>query len=77
MWNIFDEFGFMWGGLWLMMFFPVIVTILVIVIVVKLVQGKKPTVTEEDLPTKILRERLAKGDIDEKEYYRKMELLKK
>ena len=77
MWNMFDGFGFMWGGMWLMMLFPLIVTVLVIVLIVKLVQGKKPTIVEEDLPTRILRERLAKGEIDEEEFKRKMELLKK
>ena len=77
MWNVFDGFGFMWGGMWLMMLFPVIVTVLVVVLVVKLVQGKKPTVVDEDLSTRILRERLAKGEIDEEEFKRKMELLKK
>lgn len=77
MWSFYDGFGCMWGGEWLMMLFPVIITILVIVLIVKLVQGKKPTVMDEDFSIKILKERLAKGEIDEEEYNRKMELLKK
>lgn len=77
MWSIFDGFGFMLGGMWLMMFFPVIVTVLAIVLVIKLVQGKKSSGIEDDLPIKMLRERLAKGEIDEEEFKRKMELLKR
>jgi len=77
MWNFYDGFGCMWGGAWFMMLFPVIITVLVIVLIVKLVQGKKPVVMDEDFSIRILKERLAKGEIDEEEYNKKMELLKK
>lgn len=77
MWNFFDGFGFLWGGMWLMMFAPIIITVLVVILVVKLVQGNKNNNTQEDPSVKILKERLAKGEIDEEEYKRKMELLKK
>lgn len=77
MWNVFDGFGFMWGGICLMMIFPAVVTVLVIVLLIKLIQGKKTTKVEEDFSIKLLRERLAKGEIDEEEFKRKMELLKK
>ena len=77
MWHMFDGLGFVWGGMWLMMFSPIIVTVLVIILIVKLFQGNKTNSFQEDLSIKILKERLAKGEIDEEEYNRKMELLKK
>ncbi|MBN1467919.1 MAG: SHOCT domain-containing protein [Fusobacteriaceae bacterium] len=77
MWHMFDGFGFLWGGMWLMMFTPVIVITLVIILIIKLFQGNKTNTIQEDLAIKILKERLAKGEIDEEEYNRKMELLKK
>ncbi len=77
MWHMFDGFGFLWGGMWLMMFTPVIVITLVIILIIKLFQGNKTNTIQEDLAIKILKERLAKGEIDEEEYNRKMDLLKK
>jgi len=74
MWHMFD---ILWGGMWFMMFTPIIITVLVVILIVKLVQGNKTSTTQEDSSIKILKERLAKGEIDEEEYNRKMELLKK
>ena len=73
MWHMFD---ILWGGMWFMMFTPIIIIVLVVILIVKLVQGNKTT-TQEDSSIKILKERLAKGEIDEEEYNRKIELLKK
>lgn len=74
MWHMFD---ILWGGMWLMMFTPIIITVLVVMLIVKLVQGNKTNTIQEDSSIKILKERLAKGEIDEEEYNRKIELLKK
>lgn len=63
--------------MWFMMFTPIIITVLVVMLIVKLVQGNKTNTIREDLSIKILKERLAKGEIDEEEYNRKIELLKK
>ncbi len=74
MWHMFD---ILWGGMWLIMFTPIIITVLIVILIFKLIQGNKTNITKEDSSIKILKERLAKGEIDEEEYNRKMELLKK
>lgn len=74
MWHMFD---ILWGGMWFIMFTPIIIAVLIVILIVKLIQGNKTNITKEDSSIKILKERLAKGEIDEEEYNRKMELLKK
>ncbi len=77
MWNLYGGYATMWGGMWIMMLFPVIFTALVVVLIMKLVQTKKPSEEDFDSPIRILKDRLAKGEIDEEEFKRKVELLKK
>lgn len=60
-----------------MMLFPLLFTILIIVLIMKLIQAKKQSEEDFDSPIKILKDRLAKGEIDEEEFKRKAELLKK
>lgn len=76
-WNLYDGYLTMWGGVMIMMLFPLLFTILVIVLIMKLIQAKKPSEEDFDSPIKILKDRLAKGEIDEEEFKRKAELLKK
>ena len=63
-----------------MMIFPMILWILLIVLVVKLFQDKNSSTSPKETNNKaldILKERFAKGDIDEVEFLRKKELLDK
>ena len=69
-------YGF-WG---VMMIFPMILWILLIVLIVKLFQDKNSSTSPKETNNKaldILKERFAKGEIDEEEFLRKKELLDK
>ena len=64
------------GGL--MMIFPIVFWILLVVLIVKLFQEKKNNPKEiGNKALNILKERFARGEIDEEEYLRKKELLEK
>jgi putative membrane protein len=62
------------------MIFPMILWILLIVLIVKLFQDKNSSTSPKETNNKaldILKERFAKGEIDEEEFLRKKELLDK
>ena len=78
MFGMFNTFDYIMGGVEIiMMFVPFIIGVLIILLLVRLLQGKKTSPNSDDLAIKILRERFAKGEIDEEEFNKKMELLKK
>jgi putative membrane protein len=78
MFGMFNTFDYIMGGVGIiMMFVPFVIGILIILLLIKLLQGKKINSSSDDLAIKILRERFAKGEIDEEEFNKKMELLKK
>lgn len=73
-----NPFGYGFGGV--MMIFPMILWILLIVLIVKLFQDKNrvsSTKEDNDKALDILKERFAKGEIDDEEFSRKKELLNK
>ena len=70
-----NPFAYGFGGV--MMIFPMI---LLIVLIVKLFQDKNSSTSPKETNNKaldILKERFAKGEIDEEEFLRKKELLDK
>ena len=73
-----SPFAYGFGGV--MMIFPMILWILLIVLIVKLFQDKNSSTSPKETNNKaldILKERFAKGEIDEEEFLRKKELLDK
>ena len=73
-----NPFAYGFGGV--MMIFPMILWILLIVLIVKLLQDKYSSTSPKETNNKaldILKERFAKGEIDEEEFLRKKELLDK
>jgi putative membrane protein len=73
-----NPFAYGFGGV--MMIFPMILWILLIVLIVKLFQDKNSSTSPKETNNKaldILKERFAKGEIDEEEFLRKKELLDK
>ena len=73
-----NPFAYGFGGV--MRIFPMILWILLIVLIVKLFQDKNSSTSPKETNNKaldILKERFAKGEIDEEEFLRKKELLDK
>lgn len=73
-----NPFGYGFGGV--MMIFPIILWVLLIVLIVKLFQDKNNVSPPKETSNKaldILKERFARGEIDEEEFTRKKELLEK
>ncbi len=68
-----DGYGWMGFGMWLFW----IVLIVIILLIVKSVTGNNSTYTNKQSPMEILKERYARGEINEEEFTRRKRELEK